>query len=258
MRVRACASGSIAGRNSSAIEPNPSQPRSKPRRRCMRILCIGAERRRRYLARALEESNHSVVELDGADDAAWLASTEHIDAIIALTNGEAEHVTRALAARPAHTVLVIVDLRGTTEARVKLLESGADICLDEPYDYTELHARLHAITRPGKSEANSAAQGSTSRQALLSLSTRSLICRDGSALLLRRREYLLMDRLLRNPGEAVRHAELVDYVFGELEVDPTSLHRLVSRLRGRFLKARAPVSLIGIPRVGYRADVEIP
>ncbi|MEK6291043.1 MAG: winged helix-turn-helix domain-containing protein [Paraburkholderia tropica] len=183
----------------------------------MRILCIGAERRRRYLARALEESNHSVVELDRPDDAAWLAGTE-------------------------------------------LLDSGVDICFDEPCDYVELHARLQAITRPGSHTIQTATNTTTSdsaSQPLLSRATRSLICSDGSALLLRRREYLLMDRLLRNPGEPVRHAELVDYVFGELEVDPTSLHRLVSRLRGRFAKAGAPVKLVVIPRLGYRAAVDM-
>ncbi|WP_321901753.1 winged helix-turn-helix domain-containing protein [Paraburkholderia tropica] len=226
----------------------------------MRILCIGAERRRRYLARALEESNHSVVELDGPDDAAWLASTEYLDAIIALTNGEAEHVARTLAARPKHTVLVIVESQATTETRVKLLDSGVDICFDEPCEYVELHARLQAITRPGSHTTQTATITTTpasASQPLLSRATRSLICSDGSALLLRRREYLLMDRLLRNPGEPVRHAELVDYVFGELEVDPTSLHRLVSRLRGRFSKSGAPVRLVVIPRLGYRADVDV-
>jgi DNA-binding response OmpR family regulator len=222
----------------------------------MRILCVGSERRRRYLSKALEESNHSVVELDSADDVAWFACNEYIDAIIALTNGEAEHIARTLATRPANTVLVTIDLHGTAETRVKVLESGADICLDEPYEYAELLARLHAITRSGNSIATANPQTGTSSQTVLSASKRSLLCSDGTALLLRRREYLLMDRLLRNPGEAVHHADLVDYVFGEIEVDPTSLHRLVCRLRERLIKAGAPVSVMRIPRVGYRAELK--
>jgi DNA-binding response OmpR family regulator len=221
----------------------------------MRILCVGNERRRLYVAKALEESNHSVVALDALEDAAWLAAHEHIDAIIALTNGDAGHVARVFAARPSNTVLVIIEPRTTAEARISLLESGADICLDDPFDYAELHARLLAITRPGNDTTQAAAQGEATRKAVLSPSKRSLLCSDGRTLLLRRSEYLLMDRLLRNPGETVRHSELVDYVFGELEVDPTSLHRLVSRLRDRFSSANAPVCVTVVPRIGYRAEI---
>ena len=222
----------------------------------MRILCVGGEQRRRYLARALEESNHSVVELGSLDDAAWLARTECIDVVIVLANADAQQAARTLAVRPASTVLVIIETRGSVQTRVETLESGADICLGEPYEYAELHARLHAITRSGKDLNKVDPHSGIARQPVLSASTRSLLCSDGSALLLRRSEYLLMDRLLRNPGEAVRHAELVDYVFGDVEVDSTSLHRLVCRLRDRFLKANALVRVIGIPRVGYRAEMD--
>lgn len=223
----------------------------------MRILCVGGEQRRRYLSRALEESNHSVVELDALDDAAWLARTEYIDVVIVLANADAQHAARTLSGRPANTVLVIVEMHGRPETRAQALDAGADICLGEPYEYAELHARLHAITRLGKDVNKADLQGGIPRQPVLSPSKRSLLCSDGSALLLRRREFLLMDRLLRNPGEPVRHGELVDYVFGDSEVDSTSLHRLVCRLRDRFLKAGAPVRVIGIPRVGYRAELGI-
>lgn len=224
----------------------------------MRILCVGGEQRRRYLARALEESNHSVVELESLDDAVWLAGTEYLDVVIVLANADAQQAARALAVRPANTVLVIIDMQGSAQTRVEALEAGADICLDGPYEYAELLARLQAITRLGNDVSKANSHGAMPPQSVLSASKRSLLCSDGSALLLRRREYLLMDRLLRTPGEAVPHAELVDYVFGDVEVDSTSLHRLVCRLRDRFLKAKATVRVIGIARVGYRAELDSP
>jgi DNA-binding response OmpR family regulator len=223
----------------------------------MRMVCVGASGAQRYLAQALAESNHSVVELASFDDAAYLASAEHVDAIIVLTSGAASDAARAFAVRPAHTVLVVIDRQGRKDTRVAALEAGADICLDDPYDYAELHARLLAFCRqrnPAAVPAASQAAASASfARPLLSRATRSLVGRDGSPLLLRKREYLLMDRLLRVPGEAVARDELVDYIFGEADADTTSLHLLVSRLRARLSQTNLPITLVTVPKLGYRA-----
>lgn len=225
----------------------------------MRIVCVGTSGAQRYLAEALAESNHSVVELANFDDAGYLASAEHVDAIIVLTSGDAPDAAKAFAVRPAHTVLVVIDRQGQKDARVAALEAGADICLDHPYEYAELHARLLAFCRQGDHAALSAASHSTSSAAsarpLLSPATRSLVGRDGEQLLLRKREYLLMDRLLRVPGEAVARDELVDYIFGEADADTTSLHLLVSRLRARLSQTNLPITLMTVPKLGYRAVV---
>ncbi|CAD6517386.1 response regulator transcription factor [Paraburkholderia metrosideri] len=226
----------------------------------MRIVCVGASGAQRYLAEALAESNHSVVELDNVDDASYLASAEHVDAIIVLTSGGASDAARAFAVRPAHTVLAVIDRQGQKDARVAALEAGADICLDHPYDYAELHARLLAFCRQRHHGALPAAPRAASSAAfarpLLSAATRSLVGRDGSQLLLRKREYLLMDRLLRVPGEAVARDELVDYIFGEADADTTSLHLLVSRLRARLSQTNLPITLMTVPKLGYRVIVD--
>lgn len=226
----------------------------------MRIVCVGASGAQRYLAEALAESNHSVVELTNFDDAAYLASTEHVDAIIVLTSGAACDAARAFAVRPAHTVLVVIDRQGQKDTRVAALEAGADICFDDPYDYAELHARVLAFCRQRShaalTDASQAAPSAVAARSLLSPATRSLVGRDGSQLLLRKREYLLMDRLLRVPGEAVARDELVDYIFGDADADTTSLHLLVSRLRARLAHTRLPITLMTVPKLGYRAIVD--
>lgn len=229
----------------------------------MRIVCVGPSTGRRYLADALAESNHSVVEIDSLDDAAYLANSEHVDAIIVLTTGGADKAAHSLAVRPANTVVVTIDRNGDKDARVAALKAGADICLGHPYDYTELHMRLLSLCRKRDSFAIAGSRpeplpSASSAHSLLSFATRSLIGRDGSRLLLRKREYLLMDRLLREPGQTVSRDELVDYVFGDADADATSLHLLVSRLRARLAQASLAVTLVTVPRFGYRANVDQP
>lgn len=226
----------------------------------MRIVCVGADGAQHYLAEALAESNHSVVELANFDDAAYLASTEHVDAIVVLSSGGAVDAARAFAVRPAHTVLAVIDRLGRIEARVAALEAGADICLDHPYDYAELHARLLAFCRQRDHAAWSAVEPArpfvAAARSPLSAATRSLVGHDGTQLLLRKREYLLMDRLLRVPGETVARDELVDYIFGEADADTTSLHLLVSRLRARLSQTTLRIALVTVPKLGYRATLE--
>lgn len=226
----------------------------------MRIVCVGTSGAQRYLAEALAESNHSVVELANFDDAGYLASAEHVDAIIVLTSGDAPDAAKAFAVRPAHTVLVVIDRQGQKDDRIAALEAGADICLDHPYEYAELHARLLAFCRQRDHAALSAVSRSSPSAAftrpLLSPATRSLVDRAGNQLLLRKREYLLMDRLLRVPGEAVARDELVDYIFGDADADTTSLHLLVSRLRARLSQTNLPITLMTVPKLGYRAIVK--
>ncbi|WP_144114138.1 response regulator transcription factor [Paraburkholderia sp. BCC1886] len=222
----------------------------------MRIICIGDDGPRRYLAEALVESNHSVMELQAAVDAAYSASAEHVDALIALVAGSAIATARLFAARPAHTALVVIDRQGDEPSRAAALQAGADICLNDPYDYAELHARLLALCGRFAGTPGKPGPQVSSATSVLSLATRSLLAADGTRLLLRKREYLLMDRLLREPGVEVRRDELVDYVFGEADADTTSLHLLVARLRARLVATTVPVTIVTVRGLGYRAVVE--
>ncbi|MGA3249170.1 MAG: winged helix-turn-helix domain-containing protein [Paraburkholderia sp.] len=220
----------------------------------MRILCVGAGERVEYLVAALREANHSVSSIERVVDAAYLVGAEQIDAVIALTLGDPVEAVRAMIARPEHTVLVIIDTPGDQDARIAALYAGADVCFTGHYEYAELEARLHALWREcswtdadtGRTAALSAA-GMT-----LSRATRSLISPDGAMLALTRREYLLMERLLRHAGTVVQRDDLLAYVFEDGDADAVSLQRLVSTLRRRIPESGWRLRLDTVPRVGYR------
>lgn len=222
----------------------------------MRILCVGSGARAGYLAAALIEANHSVSSVESVVDAAYLVAVEHVDAVIVLTLGDAVRAARAMVARPAHTVLMIIDAPGNQDARIAALYAGADVCFAGHYEYAELDARLHALWRdggrvdvdvPGADTSSSSANG-----LVLSRTKRSLTGTDGAELSLTRREYLLMECLLRNAGSVVQRDELIGYVFGDAEADGVSLQRLVSALRRRIVESAWGLRLVTMPRVGYR------
>jgi DNA-binding response OmpR family regulator len=225
----------------------------------MRILCVGTGVRAEYLSAALMEANHSVSSVERVVDAAYLAAIEQVDAVIALTLGDPVEAARAMNARREHTVLVIIDTPGDQDARVAALYAGADVCFTGQYEYAELEARLHALWRgisrtdadTGKAAALSAASVTLSR------ATRSLIGPDdGTALALTRREYLLMERLLRDAGSVVQRDDLLAYVFEDADADGVSLQRLVSALRRRITQSGWRLRLDTVPRVGYCAVLD--
>ena len=248
MPIRARVSRSIAGPSGAAYE----------RGDVMRILCVGSGTRAEYLAAALIEANHSVSSVERVVDAAYLVAVEHIDAAIVLCAGEAADAARAMVARPVHTVLVIIDAPGNQDARIEALYAGADACFTGDYEYAELEARLHALWRDGAqvdadmlvpvASSSSSLDGGT----VLSRTKRSLIGADCTELPLTRREYLLMECLLRNAGSVVQRDELIGYVFGDAEADGVSLQRLVSALRRRIVESAWGLRLVTMPRVGYR------
>jgi two-component system OmpR family response regulator len=220
----------------------------------MRILCVGIGARVNYLAAALIEANHSVSSVEDVVDAAFLAAVEHIDAVIVLASGNAVDAARAMVARPGHTVLVVIDSSGDQDARVAALYAGADACFTSHYEYAELEARLHALWRDGgRPDAQEVGASPSGGGIALSRAKRSLIGSDGAELLLTRREYLLMECLLRGAGRVVPRDELIGYVFGDTEADAVSLQRLMSALRRKFAQSGWSLRLDTVPRVGYRA-----
>ena len=220
----------------------------------MRILCVGAGVRFEYLTAALMEANHSVSRVERIVDAAYLVAIEQVDAVIALTLGDPVEAARAMVARPEHTVLVVIDTPGDQDLRIAALYAGADVCFTSRYEYTELEARLHALWREiSRTDADAGKTAVLSAAGMtLSRATRSLVGPDDVALALTRREYLLMERLLRDAGTVVQRDDLLAYVFEDADADGISLQRLVSALRRRITESEWRLRLDTVPRVGYR------
>lgn len=220
----------------------------------MRILCVGVGTRLDYLSAALTESTHSVVTLESIEDAAYRVATERIDTVIALTHGDAVQVVQALVARPEYTSLVIIDNPATHDTRVAALYAGADACFAAQYEYAELEARLQVLWRDATPRALAGhVKGQAPLEGVaLSRATRSLVDSKGVSLALARREYLLMERLLRGAGTVVPRDELINYIYGDADADGVSLQRLATALRRRLADSGWRMKLEAIPRVGYR------
>jgi DNA-binding response OmpR family regulator len=222
----------------------------------MRILLVSpASPEAGWLQKAFQESAHSLQRAEDTRDALFVASHEPFDAVVVLAADAAAqaamHAAVPLFASLPNSAIVVAMVRSiATQDRISLLRAGADACLSYPWSFMEIHERLLALYRSSLKAANE----TVTAPALLTLdaATRELV--DANVRLpLTKREYQLLECLLRQPDMPVPRDRLIRYAWSEKEdVDPASVNLVVSRLR-RKLAQRFPHVQIGtVSRFGYR------
>jgi DNA-binding response OmpR family regulator len=154
-------------------------------------------------------------------------------------------VVRAL--QPGTPVILLTALDELDE-KVRGLDAGADDYLTKPFFTDELMARIRAaLRRPGAEPASRITCGRLSFDP-----DREELFVDEAPLLLKRRELLVLQALIRRSGRVVQRHALLEAVYGlDDEVQPKALDGHVSRLRKRLAELEAGVEIHPVRNVGY-------
>lgn len=121
-------------------------------------------------------------------------------------------------------------LTGTTdtEVQIELLNAGADDYLVKPFDGRQLKARINALLR-----RSGLASPTILRTHDLVMDTQKREVKRGTTTLsLRRKEYDILEYLMRSKGQIVTKATLFDYVWGK-GVRPSSIDVHIKHLRDK-------------------------
>jgi two-component system response regulator QseB len=186
-----------------------------------------------------------------AEDCFAALSTVAYDIVILdLTLPDADGITllRQMRARLDATPVLILSARNKTEQRVAGLDAGADDYLSKPFELSELAARLRALARrPAKVLGAELICGN-----LVYTPAEHAASVDGIALVLPRREAMVLENLMRSAGRPVSKAMLEDrlYAFGE-EVASNSVEVHVHHLRKRLAVTKADVRIETRRGTGY-------
>lgn len=157
-------------------------------------------------------------------------------------------------ARIRTPVLFLTTMSGLDD-RVEGLESGGDDYLSKPFAFSELLARVNAITRRAESQ-----DSEPTRLKLADLEMdliRRTVQRAGKAIELQQQEFRLLEYLLRNAGRVVTRTMLLENVW-DLNFDPRTniVETHLSRLRAKVDRGFAMELIHTLRGVGYvaRAD----
>jgi two-component system OmpR family response regulator len=222
----------------------------------MRILLVSSsEADTVYLHKAFKESAHSVQVADNLRYAVYLASHEEFDAVVISAVGLSLMTALfdalpALAQLPRAPALIVALASGTSQDRARVLRAGADACFVQPYSFLEMQERMLALHRA--SVARSAQSAINTPALKLDPLTRDLV-EDTGRVLLTKREYLLIECLLRQANAPVARDQLIRYAWPDKEdVDPASVNLVVSRLRRKLELNGFRVKVETISRFGYQ------
>ena len=215
------------------------------------ILVVEDRRELRDVLRRTLHENGFVVHTV-ADGAAALDAVDahHPDLLIldvGLPGRTGLEVARALRASGSRAPVLMLTAHNEVPDRIAGFAAGADDYLGKPFDYGELLARVRALLRRSRAEAN------VIRFADLVLDpvTRQLT-RGGRAVPLTGREFALIEFFLRSAGRPVTRDQISQHVWG-VPFDPENnvIDVYVSYLRTKLDAHGERPLLHTVRRVGY-------
>jgi len=221
-----------------------------------RVRVLGVEDERNLadaIARGLRREGIAVdVAYDGADGHEMAFVTRY-DVVVLdrdLPGVHGDEICADLVASGALTRVLMLTASGSVAERVEGLQLGADDYLPKPFDFTELLARVRALGR----RATPAAPPVLSAGDLVLDQGRRAVTRGGKLLDLTRKEFGLLEELLKARGAVVSSEELLERVW-DANADPftTTVRVTMMTLRKKLGDPPLIETVVG---AGYRVRTE--
>ncbi|MBA4790294.1 MAG: response regulator transcription factor [Pseudomonadota bacterium] len=204
----------------------------------MRLLLIEDDRDAAdYLRKAFREAGHVVDHAADGEEGLALALDGHYDVLVVdrmLPRRDGLSVVSELRQRGEATPVLILSALGQVDDRVVGLRAGGDDYLPKPYAFTELLARVEALSR------RSGIPASETLYKVADLELDRLahrVSRAGKDIPLQPREFRLLEYLMRHAGQVVTRTMLLENVW-DYHFDPQTnvIDVHVSRLRSKIDK----------------------
>jgi DNA-binding response OmpR family regulator len=159
-------------------------------------------------------------------------------------------ILRGLREAGSATPIILLTARNELRDRIEGLNHGADDYLAKPFYVEELVARIHAVARRVSGERQSVLVQGKLR---LDRITRAVFW-NGTEITLTRREFNLLEFLLRAPGRVATRTQILEHVW-DYDFDPTTnlVDVCIQRIRRKLEAVDAAAAPIESVRgVGYR------
>jgi len=221
----------------------------------VRILVVEDEHRiANTIKKGLEQEAYAVdVGYDG-EEGYDLASTEEYDCIVLdlmLPKMDGMEICRRLREDKNHSPIIMLTARGEIRDRVEGLNAGADDYLPKPFAFEELLARIKALTRRPKETLNSTLEISG-----LTLDSLTFdVVRDGTRIDLSRKEFSLLEYLMRNKKKTLTKDQIIAHVWDyDADILPNTVEVYIGYLRNKIDKPFNKSLIKTVRGFGYKIE----
>ena len=224
----------------------------------MHLLVIEDDREtREFIRSGLLQAGHSVDVADNGRDGLLLASTAEFDLIVLdrmLPEVDGLTVLRTLRASNNRVPILLLSAMGEVDQRVEGLRAGGDDYLVKPFAFSELEARIEALSRRVLPDGPATVLRVGDLE--MDLIARS-VRRGERSLELQAREFRLLEFMLRHAGQVVTRTMLLEHVW-DYHFDPQTnvIDVHVSRLRAKIDKGFDQPLLHTVRGAGYKLAAE--
>jgi two-component system OmpR family response regulator len=206
-----------------------------------------------FIERGLGELGHNVLIASNGVDALHFLSTDHFDVAIVdrmLPRLDGVSVVKRARCAAVETPVLILTALGRIEDRVTGLEAGADDYLVKPFAFSELSARVNALSRrkPLQNDVTHLERGGIALDLL-----KRKVRRDGKPIPLQPREFRMLEELMREDGKIVTRTMFLERIWN-YHFDPQTniVETHISRLRAKLNEDGQPDAIETVRGVGYR------
>jgi two-component system OmpR family response regulator len=211
-----------------------------------------------FVVKGLREAGHTVEHADNGRDGLFLAAGENFDAVILdrmLPGGlDGLRLVEILRAEKKSVPVLFLSALSEVDDRVRGLKAGGDDYLTKPFAFSELLARVDALTRRSRGEGP--ATELVVGELELDLLSRT-VKRAGQKIDLQPREFRLLEYLMRHAGQVVTRTMLLEGVW-DYHFDPQTnvIDVHVSRLRQKVDRPFAAPMIHTVRNAGYMLKAE--
>jgi len=165
-----------------------------------------------YIRKGLESEHYAVdVALDGEQGGLMAANLDYDLLVLDLNLPKLDGISLLRNLRPnkPQVPVLVLTARPRVEDRIQALDSGADDCINKPFSYSELSARVRALMRRGRPTVESVLHVGD-----LQLDrVERKVHRNGRRIELTGKEFALLEYLMRNTGRRITRAMIIEHVW---------------------------------------------
>jgi two-component system OmpR family response regulator len=168
---------------------------------------------------------------------------------VTLPDVDGFQVCRTIRAEHVEAPIIMLSARDSVDDRVRGLDAGADDYLSKPFSLRELLARLRALSRRGPIRHGVVLESGDLRLD----SARHQVRRGDASIDLSRKEFAVLETLMREPGRVFSRFELLEQAWGyHYENRSNVVEVYVRYLREKIDRPFGRESLQTVRGVGYR------